>query len=126
MQKTTSPLLGMQIITSEGEIFNHVDDNLPMWSEDGERQVSTEIEFAAPFQKPPHIHLGLSGIDSSQAQNLRFNLLAEDITVEGFRLVFRTWSDTRIGRASVNWTAIGAGVPLPDIGDVADGSLFSE
>ena len=112
LQQTTSPLVGMQIITSEGEMFNHVDENQPMWSGDGDREVDVEVVFAAPFQKPPHVTVGLSGIDASSGQNLRFNLLARDITREGFTLRFVTWSDTKIARASANWSAIGAAIPV--------------
>lgn len=111
-QQTTSPLVGMQIITAMGEVFNHVDKNEPMWSGEGDREVRLPVSFAAPFQKPPHVTVGLSGIDSSRAQNLRFDLRAEEVTREGFVLCFVTWSDTKIARASANWTAIGAAVPV--------------
>lgn len=111
-QQTTSPLVGMQIITATGELFNHVDNNEPMWSGDGDRSVDVQISFAAPFQKPPHVTAGLTGIDSSSGQNLRFNLIARDITKEGFVLSFVSWSDTKIARASASWSAIGAAVPV--------------
>jgi hypothetical protein len=111
-QQTTSPLVGMQIITATGEIFNHVDSNEPMWSGEGDRAVRVHIGFAAPFQKPPHITVGISGVDVSHAQNLRFNITAEEITREGFVLTFVTWSDTKIARASASWSAIGAAVPV--------------
>lgn len=111
-QQTTSPLVGMQIITAMGEVFNHVDKNEPMWSGDGDREVRIPVSFAAPFQKPPHVSVGLSGIDSSRAQNLRFDLRAEEVTRDGFVLCFVTWDDTKIARASANWTAIGAAVPV--------------
>ena len=111
-QQTTSPLVGMQIITGAGEMFNHVDDNEPMWSGEGDRVVRLEVRFAAPFQKPPHVTVGLSGIDASCGQNLRFNLTAEDITREGFTLQFVTWADTKIARASAHWSAIGSAVPV--------------
>lgn len=111
-QQTTSPLVGMQIITATGEIFNHVDTNDYMWSGEGDREVRIPVVFAAPFQKPPHVTLGLTGIDSSRAQNLRFDLRAEEVTREGFTLVFVTWSDTRIARANACWTAIGSAVPV--------------
>ncbi|MEM6620026.1 MAG: H-type lectin domain-containing protein [Pseudomonadota bacterium] len=111
-QQTTSPLVGMQIITATGEIFNHVDNNDPMWSGEGDREVRFPVTFAAPFQKPPHITVGLSGIDSSRAQNLRFNLSAEEITRDGFVLSFVTWDDTKIARACATWSAIGSAVPV--------------
>ena len=110
-QQTTSPLVGMQIITASGELFNHVDNNGPMWSEDGDREVRLKVSFSESFQKPPHITLGISGIDSSMAQNLRFSLVAENVTTENFEVVMKTWDDTKIARASVNWSAIGQAVP---------------
>ena len=33
----------VQVISSTDELFNHVDDNLPMWAEDGDRLVSLDI-----------------------------------------------------------------------------------
>ena len=111
-QQTTSPLVGMQIITATGEIFNHVDRNEPMWSDEGDREVRVQVAFAAPYHKPPHITIGLSGIDSSRGQNLRFNLTAEDVTRDGFVIQFVTWDDTKIARASVTWSAIGSAVPV--------------
>lgn len=111
-QQTTSPLVGMQIITAVGEVFNHVDQNEPMWAGEGDRYVRVPIAFAAPFQKPPHITVGICGIDASRDQNLRFNITAEDVTREGFTLKFVTWDDTKIARASANWSAIGGAVPV--------------
>ena len=110
-QQTTSPLVGMQIITAAGELFNHVDDNGPMWAADGDREVRLRVRFSASFQRPPHITLGISGLDSSNAQNLRFSLVPETVTPEGFEIVMKTWDDTKIARASVNWSAIGQAVP---------------
>jgi len=111
-QQTTSPLVGMQIITATGEVFNHVDRNEPMWSGDGDRSVRVQVQFAAPFHRPPHITIGLSGIDASRAQNLRFNIMAEEITRDGFVISFVTWDDTKIARASATWSAIGSAVPV--------------
>lgn len=111
-QQTTSPLVGMQIITATGEVFNHVDRNEPMWTGEGDRSVRVAVQFAAPFHKPPHITIGLSGIDTSRAQNLRFNLIAEEVTRDGFVINFVTWDDTKIARASATWSAIGAAVPV--------------
>jgi len=35
------------------------------------------------------------------------DIRAENVTETGFDLVFQTWSDTRIARASASWLAIG-------------------
>lgn len=110
-QQTTSPLMGVQIVTASGELFNHVDDNGPMWADDGDREVRLKLRFATSFQRPPHITLGISGMDSSCAQNLRFSLSTDAVTSESFVIVFKTWGDTRIARTSVNWSAIGQAAP---------------
>ena len=110
-QQTTAPLVGVQIVTAAGELFNHVDDNGPMWTGDGDREVRLKLRFTASFQRPPHITLGISGMDSSCRQNLRFSLAAETVMSESFVIVFKTWGDTKIARASVNWSAIGQAVP---------------
>lgn len=111
-QQTTSPLVGVQIITAMGEVFNHVDSHEPMWAGSGDREVRVPVSFAAPFHRPPHVTVGLSGIDSSRGQNLRFDIRAEEVTRDGFILCFVTWDDTKIARASANWTAIGSAVPV--------------
>lgn len=110
-QQTTSPLVGVQIISAAGELFNHVDENGPMWAGDGDREVRFKVRFSTSFQRPPHITLGITGMDSSKDQNLRFSLDAEAVTQEGFEVVMKTWDDTKIARASVNWSAIGQAVP---------------
>ena len=52
--------------------------------------------------------LGSCPIDADSSCNLRLDLHAEDVTSDGFTAVAHTWSDTRIGRLQVNWTAIGS------------------
>lgn len=99
-----------QIISAMGEIFNHVDKGLPMWSGQGDRSVSIEVTFLAPFGTPPVVNLGIVGVDSSHDQNLRLWLLARNITQKGFVLELSTWSDTHIARAAVSWSAFG---PVP-------------
>ena len=97
----------VQVISSTDELFNHVDDNLPMWAEDGDRLVSLDILFTKPFKQAPAVTLGLSGIDGATDTNLRFWLHAKNVTAKGFTIEFSTWYDTHIARASVSWQAIG-------------------
>ncbi|MBT8476981.1 MAG: H-type lectin domain-containing protein, partial [Alphaproteobacteria bacterium] len=52
--------------------------------------------------------------DMDQKSNQRADISAEEITTEGFTIVFRTWGDTRVARVRADWTAIG---PLPDEDD---------
>ena len=95
------------VLSATGEIFNHVDHDLPMWSGKGDRKITVHIVFHAPFAAPPLVTLGLAGIDSAHNKNLRVWLVARDVAEAGFSLECRTWGDTRIARASVSWHAIG-------------------
>ena len=51
--------------------------------------------------------VGISLWDMDHKTNMRADLAAENVTVAGFHLVFRTWGDTRIARVRADWTAIG-------------------
>jgi len=97
----------LQIITCSGELFNHVDEGLPMWSGDGDRVVTANIRFSRAFKVPPAITLGLTGLDNSHDQNLRFLLHAIDIKATEFNIEFLTWGDTHIARAAASWQAMG-------------------
>ena len=90
-----------------GLIFDHIEDSGPMWMSRGERWADTIIHFETPFDRPPHVMLSIEMIDADNSTNLRLQLRAEDITRNKFRAVAYTWSDTRIGRLSVSWFAIG-------------------
>jgi hypothetical protein len=105
--QTRTEIDKLQIIASSDEIFNHVDDGLPMWTGDGDRSVKKEILFVQVFEEAPNITLGLTGIDAAHDQNLRFRLQAIDVKATGFTIEFTTWSDTHIARASMAWQAIG-------------------
>jgi hypothetical protein len=42
-----------------------------------------------------------------QKTNQRADLTAEEVTAEGFTIVFRTWGDTRVARVRADWLAVG-------------------
>ena len=100
-------IYNLQVITCSGELFNHVDDGLPMWASEGDRAVTANIQFSHAFRSPPAVTLGITGLDSSHDQNLRFWLNAINVTATGFTIKFSTWGDTHIARASVSWQAMG-------------------
>ena len=89
------------------QIFDHIENEGPMWSGTGKRWARTVIAFDHAFGTAPKIQLSIAMIDADSSRNLRFELHAEDVTERGFTAVAHTWSDTRIGRLQVNWTAIG-------------------
>lgn len=97
----------LMILASTDELFNHVDDGLPMWADEGDREVVVEILFQTPFLKLPAIILNVVGIDSAHDQNLRYSVTPINITTKGFSIQFKTWGDTHIARASVSWQATG-------------------
>lgn len=102
---------GVEILSAADDLFNHVDENLPMWSQEGDRVVRVNISFVRAFADMPSVTLGILGIDADHDQNLRFRLEALNIKREGFTIEFFTWSDTHIVRASAAWQAIGKAKP---------------
>ena len=100
----------ISILVGYQELFDHVDPNGEMWDGEGERDVRVRVEFDTPLERAPHVFLSVVQLDSSQAQNLRFQLLADSITNDGFDTVFRTWSDTRLASCLVQWMAMSQSV----------------
>lgn len=82
-----------------------------MWTGSGKRWARASVTFEEPFVVPPIIQLSIAMIDADSGKNLRLELTTEDVGPEGFTAVAHTWSDTRIGRLQVNWTAIGQATP---------------
>lgn len=103
-QKIIGPL---QVITAEDEIFNHVDEGLPMWTGSGDRSVTVDIIFIRPFKESPEIMVAITGMDCDHTINQRYWLKATNIRTTGFTLEFSSWGDTRISRAGATWQAIG-------------------
>lgn len=88
-------------------MFDHFESEGPMWMGSGKRWSRQAVQFSKPFQAAPEIQLSLSMIDADSGRNLRLELISEDVTPEGFTAVAHTWSDTRIGRLSLKWIAMG-------------------
>lgn len=89
------------------EVFDHIENAGPMWCGSGKRWTRASVDFPRPFSSAPTIQLSIAMIDADSSRNLRIELHAEDISETGFTVTAHTWSDTRIGRLQVNWTALG-------------------
>ena len=89
------------------QVFDHIEDEGPMWSGEGKRWSRAWVTFDNAFAEPPVVQLSIAMIDADSGPNLRLELSAEDVSERGFTAVSHTWGDTRIGRLNVNWTAIG-------------------
>lgn len=99
------------------QIFDHIENEGPMWCGSGKRWARTVVRFEQPFGAKPRVQLSIAMIDADSSRNLRIELHAEDVSTDGFTAVAHTWNDTRIGRLQVNWTAIGTRPPKePDDG----------
>ncbi len=88
-------------------LFSEFADGGDMWTGEGPRERRSAVTFRQAFRSKPVVQIGVALWDVDTSSALRAEVLAEDITPEGFSAVFRTWSDTRIARIRVTWTAIG-------------------
>ncbi len=102
----------------EEVLFSDFADGGYMWTGEGARERCMAIRFSEPFRSIPIVQIGVSLWDVDTSSALRAEVQAKDITPEGFNAVFRTWSDTRIARIRVTWTAMGE-VKHPDDWDIS-------
>ena len=105
MKRLSSHTIGMDQGTFE--LFSDFQEGGEMCTGSGPRKVSRAVEFSEAFSKQPMVHVSLSMWDMGNDSNARADIRAENVTVTGFDLVFRTWSDMRIARVSASWLAIG-------------------
>lgn len=78
-----------------------------MWTGSGPREVRQTQSFKESFSDPPVVTVGISMWDMDHRTNSRVDIMAENITVTGFEIVFRTWGDTRVARVRADWMALG-------------------
>ena len=105
MFRLTSGAIGVD--QGERVLFSDYEDDGEMWRGTGQRETRSAVRFTAPYVALPAVQVTLAMGDMSNRTNIRYDLRAENVTVEGFEIVFRTWSDTKIARARVAWMAIG-------------------
>jgi len=80
----------------------------PTKDHDNTRIFRYAVHFSAPFDAPPLVHLGLTGLDIDQRDTSRLILTAKEITKTGFIAEFTTWRETRVYSAAFSWLALGA------------------
>lgn len=88
-------------------LFSDFADGGQMWTGQGNRDSRHIVSFKEVFAEVPSVMVGISMWDMDQKSNDRADISAENITVTGFHLVFRTWGDTRVARIRADWMAIG-------------------
>jgi len=105
MKRIDTKLMGID--QGETVLFSDFEKGGAMWTGEGERTRRHSIRFTERFRALPAVHCALSMWDIDSATNGRVEVSAENITEDGFDVVFRTWADTHIARARVRWMAIG-------------------
>ncbi|WP_375342076.1 H-type lectin domain-containing protein [Yoonia tamlensis] len=88
-------------------MFSDFEDGGAMWRGEGPRQSRETVAFQTAYVKPPHVQVSISMWDISNSTNIRADVQAENITTDGFEIVFRTWADTQVARVRVAWTSFG-------------------
>jgi H-type lectin domain len=88
-------------------LFSDFKHDGKMWTGEGAREFRAEIAFSEPFLTAPAVKLSLSMWDVDHSTNQRMDITSENVTHEGFDMVFRTWGDSRIARVRADWLAIG-------------------
>ncbi len=106
MQKLTNNNIG--ITQGSRVLFSDYVDDGPMWTGTGPREQRFEVVFEERYAGIPNVHVSLSMWDIDHKHNQRMDIAAENISENGFDLVFRTWGDSRVARVRANWMVIGA------------------
>ena len=92
---------GRQILSGYQEV--DAGSQRPLVKGDGNKY---PIVFEKSFVKEPQVFIGLSYLDADTSElDLRLVASAEDVTLEGFQLIVKTFQDTRILGYRVNWLA---------------------
>ena len=105
MKKMQNYMIGVD----HGDVvmFSDFENDGIMWKGEGARQTDKRVDFSESFRGLPVVQVSMSMFDVSNNANIRVDVQAEEITEDGFLIVFRTWGDTKIARVRVAWQAIG-------------------
>ncbi|WP_164658547.1 H-type lectin domain-containing protein [Tropicibacter sp. Alg240-R139] len=95
------------IAQGDEQIFADFENDGEMWTGHGTRERRHPVVFDEAFRSSPAVQVGISLWDVDTSAAVRAEVIAENITSDGFEIVFRTWADSRVARVRVAWTAIG-------------------
>lgn len=99
-------------------LFADFENGGEMWTGSGPRERRRAVKFARSYKTIPALQVTASLWDMDTKSAVRAELVAENITCDGFDIVFRTWLDTRVARLRAAWTAIGE-LPHEDDWDIS-------
>lgn len=109
MKRIASHLIGVD----QGEVvlFSDFENDGEMWTGTGERERLVPVSFSQSYSKAPAVHCSMSLLDLATGPSIRADVAPREITETGFKILFRTWGDSRVARIRVAWMAVGE---LPD------------
>jgi H-type lectin domain len=111
MQRLRNPRIGID----QGDLvlFSEFDSGGSMWTGEGSRERRKQVSFREVYRQPPAVQVSISLWDMDTNAAIRAELVAENVSLTGFEMVFRTWGDSRVARLRAAWTAIGE-LPFED------------
>lgn len=107
MKYITSPST-LAVAQGSKLLFSDFSDGGEMWTGLGPRERRHRVTFDTAFLAAPSVMVGIGMWDLGPDTPARGDIQAENVARDGFDLVFRTWSDTKVARIRADWTAIGA------------------
>lgn len=111
MQRLRNPRIGID----QGDLvlFSEFESGGSMWTGEGSRERRKQVTFQQPYRHAPAVQVSISMWDMDTNAAIRAELVAENVSLTGFEVVFRTWGDSRVARLRAAWTAIGE-LPFED------------
>lgn len=73
----------------------------------GERSVIISVNFLDPFEDKPEVILGVTVLDATSEQNVRYRVEALSVSRDAMTIKISTWADTKIFGISGYWLAHG-------------------
>jgi len=101
----TSEIMAQEVQTGKFHTSN-ADPSYTLDKNDGVRTMLVEVEYPKPFNKKPEVMVGVNLVDASNAQNLRYSVEVKSVSRDGFTLLVKTWSNTRIFEIGGGWIAV--------------------
>lgn len=115
MKKIQNRCIGVH--QGDVSLFSDFESGGPMWTGKGPRERRYKVKFSESYKQAPAVQVAISLWDMDTDTAVRAELVAENVTADGFDIVFRTWMDSRVARVRASWTAFGE-LPNDDDWDV--------
>lgn len=88
-------------------LFSDFENGGEMWTGCGPRARRVPVNFKESYRREPVVQVQIGMWDMDVHANQRAEIRAENVSKEGFEIVFKTWGDTKVARVVANWTALG-------------------